>query len=99
MKQASASSSVVVTFCIFDFPSQGRKTSEQEESQKQKMLKGMKKQLKHMLSQPLFKVFMKTKYPTQSGKLLLPQTSVGSSESALGTVSKQQAKKNKSKKN
>ncbi|XP_068538980.1 ATP-dependent RNA helicase DDX24 [Anas acuta] len=77
----------------------GKKTSEQEESQKQKMLKGMKKQLKHMLSQPLFKVFMKTKYPTQSGKLLLPQTSVGSSESALGTVSKQQAKKNKSKKN
>ncbi|KAM9191275.1 ATP-dependent RNA helicase DDX24 isoform 1-T1 [Mergus octosetaceus] len=77
----------------------GRKASEQEESQKQKMLKGMKKQLKHMLSQPLFKVFMKTKYPTQSGKLLLPQTSAGSSESALGTVSKQQAKKNKSKKN
>ncbi|KAM6204995.1 ATP-dependent RNA helicase DDX24 [Sarcoramphus papa] len=71
----------------------GRKASEQEESQKQKMLKGMKKQLKHMLSQPLFKVLMKTKYPTQSGKLLLPQTSVGISESALGTISKQQAKK------
>ncbi|KFV58015.1 ATP-dependent RNA helicase DDX24, partial [Gavia stellata] len=74
----------------------GKKSSEQEESQKQKMLKGMKKQLKHMLSQPLFKVLMKTKYPTQSGKLLLPQTSVGISESALGTVSKQQAKKKKS---
>ncbi|XP_008941135.1 PREDICTED: ATP-dependent RNA helicase DDX24 [Merops nubicus] len=74
----------------------GKKASEQEESQKQKMLKGMKKQLKHMLSQPLFKVLMKTKYPTQSGKLLLPQTSVGNSESALGTVSKQQAKKKKS---
>ncbi|XP_056202333.1 ATP-dependent RNA helicase DDX24 isoform X2 [Falco biarmicus] len=74
----------------------GRKTSEQEESQKQKMLKGMKKQLKHMLSQPLFKVLMKTKYPTQSGKLLVPQTSVGISESALCTVSKQQAKKKKS---
>ncbi|NWH28599.1 DDX24 helicase, partial [Grus americana] len=70
--------------------------NEQEESQKQKMLKGMKKQLKHLLSQPLFKVLMKTKYPTQSGKLLLPQTSVGISESALGTVSKQQAKKKKS---
>ncbi|NXO51550.1 DDX24 helicase, partial [Aramus guarauna] len=70
--------------------------NEQEESQKQKMLKGMKKQLKHMLSQPLFKVLMKTKYPTQSGKLLLPQTSVGISESALGTVTKQQAKKKKS---
>ncbi|KAM9289731.1 ATP-dependent RNA helicase DDX24 [Cariama cristata] len=74
----------------------GKKASEQEESQKQKMLKGMKKQLKHMLSQPLFKVLMKTKYPTQSGKLLLPQTSVGISESALGTMSKQQAKKKKS---
>ncbi|KFQ03313.1 ATP-dependent RNA helicase DDX24, partial [Leptosomus discolor] len=74
----------------------GKKTSEEEESQKQKMLKGMKKQLKHMLSQPLFKVLMKTKYPTQSGKLLLPQTSVGISESALGTVSKQQAKNKKS---
>ncbi|XP_010002032.1 PREDICTED: ATP-dependent RNA helicase DDX24 [Chaetura pelagica] len=74
----------------------GKKSSEEEEIQKQKMLKGMKKQLKHMLSQPLFKVFMKTKYPTQSGKLLLPQTSVESSQSALGTVSKQQAKRKKS---
>ncbi|NWW51920.1 DDX24 helicase, partial [Pedionomus torquatus] len=74
----------------------GKKASEQEESQKQKMLKGMKKQLKYMLSQPLFKVLMKTKYPTQSGKLLLPHTSLGISESALGTVSKQQAKKKKS---
>ncbi|XP_030922165.1 ATP-dependent RNA helicase DDX24 [Geospiza fortis] len=72
----------------------GRKASEQEESQKQKMLKGMKKQLKHMLSQPLFKVLMKTKYPTQSGKLLLPQTS--ESISALGAMSKKQAKKKKS---
>ncbi|NXA46233.1 DDX24 helicase, partial [Nothocercus julius] len=78
------------------FLSKGGKTTEQEESQKQKMLKGMKKQLKHMLSQPLFKVLMKTKYPTQSGKLLLPQPSVSSSESALGTISKQQAKKKKS---
>ncbi|NWW34593.1 DDX24 helicase, partial [Panurus biarmicus] len=72
----------------------GKKASEQEEGQKQKMLKGMKKQLKHMLSQPLFKVLLKTKYPTQSGKLLLPETSVGCS--ALGAVSKKQAKKNKS---
>ncbi|NXB53266.1 DDX24 helicase, partial [Leucopsar rothschildi] len=72
----------------------GKRGSEQEESQKQKMLKGMKKQLKHMLSQPLFKVLMKTKYPTQSGKLLMPQTSVGMS--AVGAVSKKQAKKKKS---
>ncbi|NWV68056.1 DDX24 helicase, partial [Malurus elegans] len=72
----------------------GKKADEQKESQKQKMLKGMKKQLKLMLSQPLFKVLMKTKYPTQSGKLLLPQTSVGIS--ALGAMSKKQAKKKKS---
>ncbi|NWI82185.1 DDX24 helicase, partial [Dryoscopus gambensis] len=72
----------------------GKKASEQEESQKQKMLKGMKKQLKHMLSQPLFKVLMKTKYPTQSGRLLLPQTAVGIS--ALGAVPKKQGKKKKS---
>uniref|UniRef100_A0A8C3Q270 ATP-dependent RNA helicase n=1 Tax=Chrysolophus pictus TaxID=9089 RepID=A0A8C3Q270_CHRPC len=74
----------------------GKKTSEQEESQKQKMLKGMKKQLKHMLSQPLFKVLMKTKYPTQSGKLLLPQTSAGNSETALSIISRKQAKRKKS---
>ncbi|NXU53662.1 DDX24 helicase, partial [Turnix velox] len=70
--------------------------NEHEESQRQKMLKGMKKQLKHLLSQPLFKVLMKTKYPTQSGKLLLPQPSPSISTSALSTVSKQQAKRRKS---
>ncbi|NXO22321.1 DDX24 helicase, partial [Cisticola juncidis] len=69
--------------------------NEQEESQKQRMLKGMKRQLKHMLSQPLFKVFMKTKYPTQSGKLLLPQPQTSVSYTALGAVSKKQAKKKK----
>ncbi|XP_015720884.1 ATP-dependent RNA helicase DDX24 [Coturnix japonica] len=74
----------------------GKKTSEQEESQKQKMLKGMKKQLKFMLSQPLFKVLMKTKYPTQMGKLLLPQTSAGNTETALSIISKKQAKRKKS---
>ncbi|XP_072193047.1 ATP-dependent RNA helicase DDX24 [Excalfactoria chinensis] len=73
----------------------GKKASEQEESQKQKMLKGMKKQLKFMLSQPLFKVLMKTKYPTQFGKLLLPQTSAGNTETALSIISKKQAKRKK----
>ncbi|XP_006133739.2 ATP-dependent RNA helicase DDX24 isoform X1 [Pelodiscus sinensis] len=76
----------------------GGRSNEQEESQKQKMLKGMKKQLKHLLSQPTFKVLMKTKYPTQSGKLLLPPSPVSNSESALSTVSKQQAKRKKKKK-
>lgn len=80
------------------FLSEGGRSSEQEESKKQKMLKGMKKHLKHLLSQPLFKILMKTKYPTQSGKLLLPRSPVNSSESALSTVSKQQAKRKKKKK-
>ncbi|XP_019407995.1 PREDICTED: ATP-dependent RNA helicase DDX24 isoform X1 [Crocodylus porosus] len=75
----------------------GGRSSEQEESKQQKMLKGMKKHLKHLLSQPLFKILMKTKYPTQSGKLLLPWSPVSSSESALSTVSKQQAKRKKKK--
>ncbi|XP_073205635.1 ATP-dependent RNA helicase DDX24 isoform X2 [Lepidochelys kempii] len=76
----------------------GGRLNEQEESQKQKMLKGMKKQLKHLLSQPVFKVLLKTKYPTQSGKLLLPHSPVSNSESALSTISKQQAKRRKKKK-
>ncbi|XP_065259773.1 ATP-dependent RNA helicase DDX24 [Emys orbicularis] len=76
----------------------GGRSNEQEVSQKQKMLKGMKKQLKHLLSQPVFKVLLKTKYPTQSGKLLLPHSPVSNSESALSTVSKQQAKRRKKKK-
>ncbi|XP_054828291.1 ATP-dependent RNA helicase DDX24 [Eublepharis macularius] len=73
----------------------GGRPSEQEESQKQKMLKGMKKHLKHLLSQPVFKKLMKTKYPTQSGKLLLPDLLETSSQSALGAMSKAQRKKKK----
>uniref|UniRef100_A0A8D0HKC9 ATP-dependent RNA helicase n=1 Tax=Sphenodon punctatus TaxID=8508 RepID=A0A8D0HKC9_SPHPU len=75
----------------------GGQSSEEEESQKQKMLKSMRKQLKHLLSQPVLKDFMKTKYPTQAGKLLLPHLPANSSESALSTVSKQQVKMKKKK--
>lgn len=73
----------------------GGRPDEQEESQKQKMLKGMKKHLKHLLSQPVFKNLMKTKYPTQSGKLLLPDLSGMSSQSALDAMSEAQRKKTK----
>nr|XP_060612242.1 ATP-dependent RNA helicase DDX24 [Anolis sagrei ordinatus] len=76
----------------------GGKPSEQEESEKQKVLKGMKKHLKHLLSQPVFKSLMKTKYPTQSGKLLLSEAMGELSHTALGTVSRMQAKKKKKKK-
>ncbi|XP_075049181.1 ATP-dependent RNA helicase DDX24 [Mixophyes fleayi] len=73
----------------------GGKQSEREKSLKQKELKLMKKQLKRILSQPIFKNIMKTKYPTQSGRLSLPSLPVSKSETALRTLSNQTAKKKK----
>lgn len=65
----------------------GGKQDDQEEKDKRKALKMMKKQLKHLLSQPIFKAFLKTKYPTQTGKLDIPSL-LPKSESALQTISK-----------
>ncbi|XP_068110754.1 ATP-dependent RNA helicase DDX24 [Hyperolius riggenbachi] len=62
---------------------------EQEDFAKQKALKFMKKQLKRLLSQPIFRNVMKTKYPTKSGKLSLPELPISRSESAINTVSNQ----------
>ncbi|XP_068942114.1 ATP-dependent RNA helicase DDX24 [Petaurus breviceps papuanus] len=73
----------------------GGRHNEQEESQKQRMMKGMKKQLKHLLSQPIFKNLMKTKYPTQFGRLTVPEMPLHTSESALSTVSQQKKKRKK----
>ncbi|XP_072895275.1 ATP-dependent RNA helicase DDX24 [Hemitrygon akajei] len=64
-----------------------------EENQRQRMLKGMKKELKHLLSQPVFKNHMKTKYPTQFGGLALPALPVASQETALTTIQKHRQKK------
>ncbi|XP_043930525.1 ATP-dependent RNA helicase DDX24 [Protopterus annectens] len=78
----------------------GGKQDEQEKSEKQKILKSLKKQLKRALSQPVFKNIMKTRYPTQLGKLTLPHLPVANSESALNSVSKiknQKRKKNATK--
>uniref|UniRef100_A0A8C6VC11 ATP-dependent RNA helicase n=1 Tax=Naja naja TaxID=35670 RepID=A0A8C6VC11_NAJNA len=75
----------------------GGQFSEREESEKHRMLKGMKKQLKHLLSQPVFKGLMKTKYPTQSGKLVLSDYIGQHSQSALSAVSKVQVMKAKKK--
>lgn len=61
------------------------------------MLKGMKKQLKFFLSQPIFKNLMKTKYPTQSGKLLLPDLTGEHSQSALGALLKAPMRRKKKK--
>uniref|UniRef100_A0A4W5RRT5 ATP-dependent RNA helicase n=1 Tax=Hucho hucho TaxID=62062 RepID=A0A4W5RRT5_9TELE len=43
----------------------GGRKDEEDDRQQQKMVKGMKKHLKHLISQPVFKNVMKTKYPTQ----------------------------------
>ncbi|XP_078090408.1 ATP-dependent RNA helicase DDX24 isoform X2 [Mustelus asterias] len=59
-----------------------------DEKQRQIMLKGMKKQLKHLLSQPVFKNYLKTKYPTQFGRLILPTLPFATQETALTTVKK-----------
>ncbi|XP_070609478.1 ATP-dependent RNA helicase DDX24 [Erythrolamprus reginae] len=75
----------------------GGRSTEAEESEKHRMLKGMKKHLKHLLSQPVFKSVMKTKYPTQSGKLVLSDHIGQHSQTALSAISKVQVKKVKKK--
>nr|XP_031535220.1 ATP-dependent RNA helicase DDX24 isoform X3 [Vicugna pacos] len=71
----------------------GGKVDEQEERRRQKQMKVLKKELRHLLSQPLFKDDLKTKYPTQSGKLPVLVSAPSSGESALGCLSKQKKKK------
>lgn len=49
----------------------------------------MKKHLKHLISQPIFKSVVKTKYPTKMGKLALANVPVAGMESALTRISGQ----------
>ncbi|XP_004699145.1 ATP-dependent RNA helicase DDX24 [Echinops telfairi] len=70
----------------------GGKANEQEERRRQKQMKVFKKELRHLLSQPLFKDDLQTKYPTQSGKLPGGLTAPRNGESALSCVSKQKKK-------
>ncbi|XP_070698962.1 ATP-dependent RNA helicase DDX24 [Pempheris klunzingeri] len=67
----------------------GRARDEDTDREQQKMVKGMKKHLKHLVSQPVFKNVIKTKYPTQMGKLSLP---LAGKESALTKVSTEEQK-------
>ncbi|XP_034050729.1 ATP-dependent RNA helicase DDX24 [Thalassophryne amazonica] len=70
----------------------GGAKDEEADKQQLNMVKGMKKQLKHLLAQPVFKSVIKTKYPTQMGKLSLPEMPVAKMESALARVSKEKDK-------
>ncbi|KAM9201865.1 ATP-dependent RNA helicase DDX24 isoform 1-T1 [Dugong dugon] len=72
----------------------GGKADEQEEHRRQKQMKVLKKELRHLLSQPLFKDDLKTKYPTQSGKPIVV-SAPGNGKSALSCISKQKKKKKK----
>ncbi|XP_070776241.1 ATP-dependent RNA helicase DDX24 [Enoplosus armatus] len=65
----------------------GRGKDEDDDREQQKMVKGMKKHLKHLIDQPIFKNLAKTKYPTQMGKLSLPHLPLAGMESALTSVS------------
>lgn len=49
----------------------------------------MKMQLKHLVSQPVFKHAAKSKYPTQMGKLSLPHVPLAAIQSALSRVTMQ----------
>ncbi|KAM9842457.1 ATP-dependent RNA helicase DDX24 [Aulostomus maculatus] len=73
----------------------GRGDDEEADREQQKMVKGMKKHLKHLISQPVFKNLIKTKYPTQMGRLALPPMLLVGGESALTRVSLQQKKQKK----
>ncbi|KAK2891769.1 ATP-dependent RNA helicase DDX24 [Channa argus] len=64
----------------------GRLRDEEADREQEKMLKGTKKHLKHLISQPVFKNVIKTKYPTQMGKLSLPHMPLAGMESALTSV-------------
>lgn len=78
------------------FSGQGK--DEEDDRQQQKMVKGMKKHLKHLLSQPVFKNTIKTKYPTQMGKLSLPQMPLAGMETAITSVLIQRKKQKHKKK-
>uniref|UniRef100_A0A3B4T7Q1 ATP-dependent RNA helicase n=1 Tax=Seriola dumerili TaxID=41447 RepID=A0A3B4T7Q1_SERDU len=69
-----------------------RARDEDSDREQQKMVKGMKKHLKHLISQPVFKSVIKTKYPTQMGKLSLPHMPRSGMESALTRVSIEEKK-------
>ncbi|XP_056151615.1 ATP-dependent RNA helicase DDX24 [Lampris incognitus] len=73
----------------------GKQKNEEDHRQQQKLVKGMKKHLKHLLSQPVFKNVIKTKYPTQMGTLSLPQIPLAGFETALTSVSTQKKKQKK----
>ncbi|XP_045679402.1 ATP-dependent RNA helicase DDX24 [Phyllostomus hastatus] len=75
----------------------GGKADQQEERRRQKQMKVLRKELRHLLSQPLFREDPKTRYPTQSGQPPALRPAPGHGESALSCLSRQKKKKKKPK--
>ncbi|XP_054909266.1 ATP-dependent RNA helicase DDX24 [Poeciliopsis prolifica] len=67
----------------------GSARDQETDAEQKKMVKQMKKNLKHLICQPIFKNLVKTKYPTQMGKLALANMPVAGMESALTSISGQ----------
>ncbi|XP_077096292.1 ATP-dependent RNA helicase DDX24 [Siphateles boraxobius] len=61
---------------------------EDDDREQQRLMKSLKNQLKQLISQPVFRHQMKTRYPTQMGKLTLPQLPVATADTALASVSR-----------
>ncbi|XP_029315925.1 ATP-dependent RNA helicase DDX24 [Cottoperca gobio] len=70
----------------------GGARDEDGDREQQKVVKGMKKHLKHLISQPVFKRGIMTKYPTQMGRLSLSNMPLAGRESAITRVSMQEEK-------
>lgn len=75
----------------------GGKADQQEERRRQKQMKILKQELRHLLSQPLFQENLKTRYPTQSGRPPQPVVAPGNGESALSCLSRQKRRRKKPK--
>lgn len=75
----------------------GGKADQQEERRRQKQMKILKQELRHLLSQPLFQENLKTRYPTQSGRPPQPVVAPRNVESALSCLSRQKRRRKKPK--
>ncbi|XP_073725916.1 ATP-dependent RNA helicase DDX24 isoform X2 [Misgurnus anguillicaudatus] len=64
----------------------GGSKDEDEQREQQKLVKLMKRQMKHLVSQPVFRSNMKTKYPTQMGKLQVSHMPIATATTALNSV-------------
>lgn len=75
----------------------GGKADQQEERRRQKQMRILKQELRHLLSQPLFQENLKTRYPTQSGRPPQPLVASRNVESALSCLSRQKRRRKKPK--